>query len=85
MNAIIAGFLAKIPELLINTVNIVQLKEAVKDGVEFIQYLLRRETELTQACEDFRNEKRKVEVERDKLKIENEELKKENAILKAGK
>ena len=82
MNALIAGFLLKVPELLIKTVNIVQLKEAVKDSVEYINYLLRRETELTQICENFRQAGLEKEKENFGLKAENTELKKENFELK---
>lgn len=68
MNSAILLYLAKLPELIIKCVDIVQLKKAVKDGEKFIRYLVDREKNLTQVCENLRNLVKEKEEENAKLR-----------------
>jgi hypothetical protein len=68
MNSAILLYLAKLPELIIKCVDIAQLKKAVKDGEKFIRYLVGREENLTQVCENLRNMLKKEQDENAKLR-----------------
>jgi tRNA threonylcarbamoyladenosine modification (KEOPS) complex Cgi121 subunit len=68
MNSAILLYLAKLPDLIIKCVDIVQLKKAVKDGEKFILYLVDREKNLTQVCENLRNLVKEKEEENAKLR-----------------
>lgn len=68
MNALIVGFLAKLPDLIIKCFDIAQLKSALKESEKFIRYLVGREENLTQVCENLRNLVKEKEEENAKLR-----------------
>ena len=55
MNEKALEFLLKLPELLIKTVTIAELKSNLRKSGEFIKFLSSRCRNLTQVCENYRN------------------------------
>jgi cell shape-determining protein MreC len=82
MEALIVKFILELPELIIKTVNITSLKDALKTAGQIIDHLKSRESELTQMVETFRQKYLKSEKDNAELKQENSELKEETARLK---
>jgi phage shock protein A len=68
MNSAILLYLTKLPELIIKCVDIAQLKSALKQSEKFIRYLVDREKNLTQVCENLRNLVKEKEEENAKLR-----------------